>query len=326
MDNIAEITPKRRPATYQEVTAMKSVILVTGAASGIGKLSAEALAEAGHAVYATMRDVTGRNKSRADALRIWTANKRVALHVLELDVLSQESADAAVAAIVREQGRLDVAIQNVGHLVIGPTEAFTPEDLVKVFDTNLFGAQRINRAVLPQLRVQESGLMLWISSTTTKGGFPPFMGPYAAAKAAMDSLAVTLSYEIARFGIETSIVVPGAFTRGTAHFPTAGKPADAARVTAYDRYDGLMDQVGKRLSALTPDDADPKAVADEIVRIVNLPAGSRPARSVIDFIGDGAKEVIELAEERRIDFARRIGISDLLQPKVARKVPTGGPA
>lgn len=326
MDHIAEITPKRRPATYQEITAMKSVILVTGAASGIGKLSAEALAAAGHAVYATMRDVTGRNKSRADALRIWAANKRVALHVLELDVLSQESADAAVAAIVREQGHLDVVIQNVGHLVIGPTEAFTPEDLVKVFDTNLFGAQRINRAVLPQLRVQESGLMLWISSTTTKGGFPPFMGPYAAAKAAMDSLAVTLSYEIARFGIETSIVVPGAFTRGTAHFPTAGKPADAARVAAYDRYDGLMDQVGKRLSALTPDDADPKAVADEIARIVNLPAGSRPARSVIDFIGDGAKEVIELAEERRIDFARRIGISDLLQPKVARKVPTGGPA
>lgn len=161
--------------------------------------------------------------------------------------------------------------------------------------------------------------MLWISSTTTKGGFPPFMGPYAAAKAAMDSLAITLSYEIARFGIETSIVVPGAFTRGTAHFPTAGKPADEARAAAYDRYDGIMDQVGERLSALTPEDANPKAVADEIVRIVGLPAGSRPARSIIDFVGDGAKEVIELAEEVRIDFARRIGIADLLQAKVMRK-------
>lgn len=298
---------------------MKSVVLVTGAGSGIGKLTAESLAEAGHIVYATMRDVDGRNKQRADEIRAWAKAKNVDLRPLELDVLSQESADAAVDTIVKEQGRLDVVMQNAGHLVIGPTEAFTPEEIVKVFDTNLLGAQRVNRAALPQLREQESGLMLWISSTTTKGGFPPFMGPYAAAKAAMDSLAITLSYEIARFGIETSIVVPGAFTRGTAHFPTAGKPADEARAAAYDRYDGIMDQVGERLSALTPEDANPKAVADEIVRIVGLPAGSRPARSIIDFVGDGAKEVIELAEEVRIDFARRIGIADLLQAKVMRK-------
>ncbi len=298
---------------------MQSVVLVTGAGSGIGKLTAESLAEAGHIVYASMRDVDGRNKQRADDVRAWAKARNADLRPLELDVLSQESADAAVATIVSEQGHLDVVMQNAGHLVIGPTEAFTPEEIVKVFDTNFLGAQRVNRAILPQLRAQESGLMLWISSTTTKGGFPPFMGPYAAAKAAMDSLAITLSYEIARFGIETSIVVPGAFTRGTSHFPTAGKPADASRAAAYDRYDGIMDQVGERLSALTPDDADPKAVADEIVRIVGLPAGSRPARSVIDFVGDGAKEVIELAEEVRIDFARRIGIADLLQAKVARK-------
>jgi NAD(P)-dependent dehydrogenase (short-subunit alcohol dehydrogenase family) len=298
---------------------MKSVVLVTGAGTGIGKLTAECLAKAGHIVYASMRDVDGRNKQRAGEIRAWAKARNADLRPLELDVLSQGSADAAVATIVREQGRLDVVMQNAGHLVIGPTEAFTPEEIVKVFDTNVLGAQRVNRAALPLLRAQESGLMLWISSTTTKGGFPPFMGPYAAAKAAMDSLAITLSYEIARFGIETSIVVPGAFTRGTSHFPTAGKPADGARAAAYDRYDGIMDQVGERLSALTPDNADPKAVADEIVRIVGLPAGSRPARSVIDFVGDGAKEVIELAEEVRIDFARRIGIADLLQAKVIRK-------
>jgi NAD(P)-dependent dehydrogenase (short-subunit alcohol dehydrogenase family) len=297
---------------------MQSIILVTGAGTGIGKLSAQSLAGAGHIVYASMRNIDDRNKSRADELRSWASDKRVRLYPLELDVLSQDSADAAVARILREQGRLDVVIQNAGHLVIGPTEAFTPEEMVKVFDTNLFGAQRINRAVLPQMRAQEHGLMLWISSTTTKGGFPPFMGPYAAAKAAVDSLAVSLSYEIARFGIETSIVVPGAITKGTAHFPTAGKPADGERVAAYDRYHGVMDQIGERLGALTPAEADPQAVADEVVRIVNLPHGARPARSVIDFIGDGAKEVTEVAEEMRIDFARRIGIADLLKPTVQR--------
>ncbi|CAB3851080.1 NADP-dependent 3-hydroxy acid dehydrogenase YdfG [Achromobacter dolens] len=297
---------------------MASVILITGAGSGIGKLSAETLARAGHTVYATMRDIAGRNAGRAQAMRDWAAARGADLHPLELDVLSQASADAAVAAIVREQGRLDVVMQNAGHLVIGPTEAFTAEDMQHAFDTNFYGAQRVNRAALPQLRRQQSGLMLWISSTTTKGGFPPFMGPYGAAKAAMDSLAVSLSYELARFGIETSIVVPGAFTRGTEHFPSAGKPSDQARVAAYARYDGVMDQVGARLSALTPDDATPQAVADEIARIVDLPAGSRPARSVVDFVGDGAEEVLALAEELRIAFAERIGIADLLRPSTPR--------
>lgn len=291
---------------------MSSIILITGAGTGIGKLSAEALALAGHTVYATMRDVNGRNAARAEAMRDWATTQSVQLHPLELDVLSQDSADAAVAAIVKAQGRLDVVMQNAGHLVIGPTEAFTVEEMHKAFDTNFYGAQRVNRAALPQLRRQQSGLMLWISSTTTKGGFPPFLGPYGAAKAAMDSLAVSLSYELTRFGIETSILVPGAFTQGTEHFPSAGKPADTERLAAYARYDGVMDKVGERLSALTPAHASPQAVADEVVRIVGLPEGSRPARSVVDFVGDGAEEVIAVAERVRITFAHRIGIDDLL--------------
>jgi len=297
---------------------MKSVILVTGAGSGIGKLSALALAEAGHIVYATMRDVEGRNRGRAEELRTVSRSRGIALIPLELDVLSLDSADAAAATIVREQGSIDVVMQNAGHLVVGPSEAFTAEEMMKVFDTNLFGAQRVNRAVLPYLRKQESGLVLWISSTTTKGGFPPFMGPYGAAKAAMDSLAVTLSYELARFGVETSIVVPGAFTSGTDHFPSAGKPADAATAAAYARYDGVMDQIGERLTALTPAHADPKAVADEVVRIVGLAKGTRPMRSVIDFVGDGAAQVLEVSERVRIEFAHRIGMGDLLEAKVTK--------
>ncbi|MCS0614707.1 SDR family NAD(P)-dependent oxidoreductase [Massilia kyonggiensis] len=292
----------------------KAIILITGAGSGIGKLSAQALALAGHTVYATMRDIEGRNAARAAEAREWARQHGADLRPLELDVLSQASCDAAVAAVVAEQGRLDVVVQNAGHLVVGPTEAFTAEEVARVLDTNFLGAQRVLRAALPRLRAQESGLLLWISSTTTKGGFPPFLGPYGAAKAAMDSLAVSLSYEVARFGIETAIMVPGAFTRGTEHFPSAGKPADAERAAAYARYDGVLDQVGERLDALTPPEADPQAVADELVRIVGLPRGQRPFRTVVDFVGDGAREVLEVAEAVRVDFARRIGIADLLTP------------
>jgi NAD(P)-dependent dehydrogenase (short-subunit alcohol dehydrogenase family) len=296
---------------------MKSVILVTGASTGIGHLTSRALAAAGHTVYASMRDIRGRNAAHVRELRDWGFAHGHDLRAVELDVLSQDSADAAVRTIVGEQGRLDVVVHNAGHLVVGPTEAFTPEEIVKVFDTNVLGTQRVNKAVLPVMRDQQSGLLLWVSSTTTRGGFPPFLGPYAAAKAAMDSLAITLSYEVSRFGIETSILVPGAFTKGTEHFPKAGKPADAATAATYSRYDGLMDQVGARLTALTPDHADPAAVADEIARIVDLPAGARPFRSVVDFIDDGAAAVTEVAERVREEFARRIGIADLLKPSVA---------
>lgn len=298
---------------------MKSVILVTGASTGIGHLTSRALAQAGHIVYASMRDTEGRNAPKVRELRDWSFANGLDLRAVELDVLSQASADAAVAHILAEQGRLDVVVHNAGHLVVGPTEAFTPEEIIKVMDTNFLGSQRVNRAVLPGMRQKEAGLVLWVSSTTVRGGFPPFLGPYAAAKAAMDSMAVTMSYELARFGIETSIVVPGAFTRGTAHFPNAGKPADQATAGAYARYDGVLDQVGERLSALTPDNADPQAVADEIARIVGLPHGTRPFRSVIDFIDDGAGAVTEVAERVREEFAHRIGIADMLKPTVLRE-------
>lgn len=292
----------------------KTVILVTGASSGIGLLTARTLAAAGHVVYAGLRDIETRNAARARELRDWSFANGHDLRVVALDVSSQDSADAAVQTVVAEQGRLDVVVHNAGHLVVGPFEAFTPEEVVKTLDTNMLGAHRVNRAALPVLREQECGLMLWVGSTTTRGGFPPFLGPYAAAKAAMDSMAVSMAFELARFGIETSIVVPGAFTQGTQHFPNAGKPADAATAAAYDRYDGLMDRVGASLAALTPGHADPQAVADEIARIVALPHGKRPFRALIDFIDDGAGAVTEVAERVRESFARRIGIGDLLVP------------
>lgn len=266
-----------------------------------------------------MRNIEGRNASRADELHQYAQDNKVNLKVVELDVLSQESVDLAIQTIIKEEGRLDVVMHNAGHLVVGVTEAFSPDEMVKVFDTNVLGTQRVNKAALPYMRFQGSGLLLWISSTTVRGGFPPFLGPYVAAKAAMDSLAQTLAYEVAPFGIETSFVVPGAFTRGTSHFPSATHPADEQTSKAYDKINGLLDQVGDRLSALTPEDADPQAVADEITRIVNLPVGQRPARSVIDFVGDGAAEVTELAEKMRIDFMKRLELEELLKPAVATK-------
>ncbi|GAA2393731.1 hypothetical protein GCM10010404_58810 [Nonomuraea africana] len=197
--------------------------------------------------------------------------------------------DAAIAAVLSEQGGFDVIVHNAGHMVTGPTEAFTPEELAAVYDTNVLGTQRVNRAALPYLRRQRHGLLVWVGSTSTRGGTSPYLAPYFAAKAGTDALAVSYAAELARFGIETSMVVPGAFTSGTNHFANGGRPADIGTVAAYDKhYAGLMEQVGQRLAALTPADADVSMVADAIVAIVDAPAGTRPFRVHVDPANDGS--------------------------------------
>ena len=83
-------------------------------------------------------------------------------------------------------------------MVFGAAEAFTPEQLLEVYDTNVLSTQRVNRAALPQLRKQKKGLVLWVGSTSTRGGTPPYLSPYFAAKAAMDALAVSYAAELNR--------------------------------------------------------------------------------------------------------------------------------
>src|SRR5690606_28576435 len=132
-----------------------------------------------------------------------------------------------------EQGKLDVVVHNAGHMVLGPAEAFTPEQLAALYDVNVLGTQRVNRAALPFMRAAGSGLLVWIGSSSVAGGVPPLLAPYFAAKAGMDALAVSYARELAPLGIDSAIIVPGAYTSGTNHFAHAGFPADRDRAEAY---------------------------------------------------------------------------------------------
>ncbi|EGD42149.1 short-chain dehydrogenase/reductase SDR [Nocardioidaceae bacterium Broad-1] len=292
---------------------MNQIVVITGASSGFGALTARALARAGQTVYAGMRETSGRNAPAVRAAADYSAEHGVDLRAIELDVNSQDSVDAAIARIEADNGRIDVLIHNAGHMVVGPTEAFTPEQLAELYDVNVLSTQRVNRAVLPGMRARGAGLVVWVSSSSVKGGTPPYLAPYFAAKAGMDSLAVSYAGELARWGVETSIVVPGSFTSGTNHFAHSGRPADTAVEAAYEtRYAGLMGQVAEKLAALAPADANASMVSDEIARIVSLPAGERPFRVHIDPADDGSEEVSDVADRVRREFLTRVDLADLL--------------
>jgi NAD(P)-dependent dehydrogenase (short-subunit alcohol dehydrogenase family) len=295
--------------------ATKQVVLITGAGTGIGALAAISLAAAGHIAYASMRDPEGRNADKAEALKHRSAAMTGEVRVVDLDVLSDASAEKAAKTIKDEAGHVDVVIHNAAHLFFGITEAFSAEDLIAAFDVNCVGAHRVNRAVLPGMRQRGEGLLLWVGSGTTRA-IPPFLGPYTTAKAAFDALCDATAWDIAIYGVETTMLMPGVFTDGTAHFAKAVSPKDEERVKAYDKVQPFIDTNLEDTKRMFPNgiSADPQIVADEIVRIVDLPKGTRPRRAIADGSDYGAEIVNGAAEQLRLRLARRMNVTGLLAP------------
>ena len=298
-------------------TFEKQVIVVTGASSGFGEMTAYVLADAGHTVYAAMRGTDGHNAKEVEAARAYSGRSNVDLRSVEIDVVDDASVAAGIDTIRRDAGRLDVTVHNAGHMSFGPMEAFTAEQLAQIYDVNILSTQRMMRAALPWMRKQGRGLIVWVSSSSARGGTSPFLSPYFAAKAGMDSPAVSYAAELTRWGIETSIMVPGAFTGGTNHFAHAGAPDDEAVSDAYLKgaYADVPDKSLNDLKMLEPDDADPSAVARGIVDTVNAPFGKRPFRLHVDPSHDGAEIVNGVADRVRAEMLRRIGLEDSLSPR-----------
>ena len=295
---------------------MNKVVIVTGASSGFGRLSANAVARSGHTVYASMRETSGRNAPQVAELQKFAKDNKIDLRAIELDVQSQESVDRAVAKIISAHGHIDVVVHNAGHMDFGPAEAFTPEQLAELYDINVLSTQRVNRAALPHMRKERSGLLVWVSSSSVAGGTPPYLSPYFAAKAGMDAIAVSYARELTLWGIETSIVVPGAFTGGTNHFAHAGQPADTARAAEYNTgpYANYANKIMKAFAAIVPADADAAAVGDAIAKIIDMPFGKRPFRVHIDPTHDGAEVSFAVIDRMRTEMLHRVGLDELLVP------------
>jgi NAD(P)-dependent dehydrogenase (short-subunit alcohol dehydrogenase family) len=291
----------------------QQIILITGAGSGFGRVTALELARSGHVVYASMRDLSGHSKRHSEELSDIASTEGIELHALELDVRSEPSARAAVDLILSCHGRIDVAINNAAMMMHGLTEAFRPEQIAEIIDLNAISWVRVNRAVLPSMRRARRGLLIYTGSGINR--LPdPFTGPYAASKAAGDVLAEVMGFEVARYGIETVIVQPGAYTSGTDHFKHAVSAADTEVAAQYDRLGGLSDELAGRLDSVNLPGRrhDVREVAEAIRDIVAMAPGTRPRRVDIDPQGRDVQKINEVMAALQRAFFERMGIDDLL--------------
>lgn len=297
------------------MTDRKNRILVTGTSSGFGKLTAETLARAGHRVFAGMRDPNGKNAgARAEMLA-----KGGAIEVIDLDVTSDASVDAAVALMDGRAGGIDVVVNNAGIAGLGMIESFTVEQARAMYEVNVLGVHRLNRAVLPIMRRGNRGLLIHVTSTI--GRFVlPYLAIYVSTKFALEALAEGYRYELAPSGMESVIVEPGTYPTKIATNMVV--PADPARAEAYPAllpglqgFQGMLEALGNN-----PNAPNPQEVADAILRLVEMPAGKRPLRTIVDAqTGPLIEGLNRMTDQIQAQAFGGMGMSALLTPAVVDK-------
>jgi len=257
-------------------------VLITGSSGGFGFTMAVSLAKAGHTVFASMRNIEGKNKEAADKLRSMQKDLPGVLHIVELDVSQDSSVNQAISMLLKKHGNIDVVINNAGIAAAGITESFTTDQLQQVFNVNYFGAHRVNLAVLPTMRRNKEGLIIHISSiaATYRGPFFPF---YCGSKAAVECYVESLYRELAPEGIEVISVQPGFYATNIVENTLTG-----ANKTVELEYAEIVQKTQQKFNAVfhhvISNAKGSQEVADAVVELVNKPRGSRPLRTVINQI------------------------------------------
>jgi NAD(P)-dependent dehydrogenase (short-subunit alcohol dehydrogenase family) len=281
----------------------KQVVLITGSSTGFGRLFTETLARKGHTVFATMRDPGGRNTKNASEIR-WLAEKEsLPVHVLEMDVTDEASVERAVDAAVAKAGRIDVAINNAGYYLGGLEEAVTTEQARRLMDTNFLGPVRVNRAMLPHMRRQRSGVLMHISSVAGRLILPS-AGFYCASKFALEALAEAYSYELAGQGIESVIVEPGAYET-----PVFGNSVTAADEARTETYGAVREIPAKVNGALSSRAGNAQEVADAVLRIIETPAGEKQLRYRVSAASSGVDEINALTKQVQNSVLEAFGLA-----------------
>jgi NAD(P)-dependent dehydrogenase (short-subunit alcohol dehydrogenase family) len=241
------------------MSKLAKTILITGASSGFGRDTAETLTREGHSVFASFRDSAGRNKSHSEAL---------------------QSKGINVSNVLSRAGRIDVVINNAGIASAGVSEAFTAERVRDLFEVNVFGIQRVLRAVLPTLRKQRDGLVINVGSILGRVTFP-FFGLYGASKYAVEALSDSYRYELSQLGVDVVLVQPSAYP--TNMYASAQQPDDKARGEAYGEIGAIPGKMfGTFMEIFQSKNApNPHDVPEAIAKLVGQTKGTRPARVVV---------------------------------------------
>lgn len=253
-------------------------ILITGASSGFGRVGALYYARLGAKVIATMR---GLPRPEAETLAAEAAKEKLDLHVVEIDVTSDASVAAGTAkALEIAGGRIDTLVNNAGIGITGPVEVQDMEATKLIFDTNVFGIQRMQLALLPQMRAAKSGQIFNISSQLGRV-IVPGGGHYSATKFAVEAMSEQLAYELVPHGIEVTIIQPGGYPTNVwvnrnAYTGALRERSDPALLAAYEPFTkGMGTEDGSGRSA------DPLDVPRAIAEIMAMPAGKRPLRRAV---------------------------------------------
>lgn len=227
---------------------MSKVVLVTGASSGIGKAIALFLSEKGCKVYGTSRKPS--------------ETHNLPFSFVALDVLNPKSIESAIAAILKKESRLDVLVNNAGMGITGPIEDTPTDEMRKVFDTNLFGAIDVMKGVLPQMRKQQAGTIINVTSIAGYMGLP-YRGIYSATKGALELVTEATRMEVKSFGVDIVNVAPGDFATNIAagryHTPVF---ENSAYKKSYEENLALMD-------AHVESGMDPKEMAKTVFKVIN---------------------------------------------------------
>jgi len=227
---------------------MSKVVLITGGSSGIGKSVGEFLTQKGFIVYGTSRNPK--------------SIKNHPFKLVALDVNNAESISEAVENIITSEGKLDILVNNAGMGITGPVEETPTDEMRKVFDTNVFGAIDVMKAVLPQMRKQHRGLIINVTSIAGYMGLP-FRGIYSATKGALEIVTEAIRMEVKGFGIEVTNVAPGDFATNIAsgryHTPVfENSPYKKTYQENLDLMDAHVDSGG-----------DPIEMAKAIYKVIN---------------------------------------------------------
>ena len=287
---------------------MAKTILVTGASSGFGRLTAETLSNSGHKVFAGFRSAEGAKKQIADEL------KAKNIEILKIDVTDQGSVDKAIAKLLQKSGnKLDVVVNNAGMASAGISEAFTAEQARDLFEVNVFGVQRVIRATLPVLRAKGAGLVINVGSILGRITLP-FFGLYGASKYAVEAMSDSYRYELSQLGVDVVLVQPSAYP--TNMYAAAQQAADGERGQSYGQVAEIPGKILKTFMTLFQGEnaPNPQDVATAIDKIISTPAGSRPDRVVVGlpFGSDAVNSAVAPIQRGVIES---LGLGDLTKPK-----------